>query len=158
VEKTDAEETNVSNDAALGGQLSSLPFSWQMYKPRSSHDNTAVQDDVIPNVYLGSDDPMEEANVEPSAADPKDEAHRVLFYLQIQGHYKCTNNHAMMSRRDMNDLVKLIKGDILSKNSMEYKLKKDFAVITYGQHYSLIMSKDVVGKNEIKKNTQHYFL
>jgi hypothetical protein len=126
-----------------------------MYRPRSSHDNTAVKDDVIPNIYLASDDPVEE--VEAAAADPKVEAHRELFYQQIQGHYQCTNNRAMMSRRDMDDVVKLIKGDIKSKNSTDYKLKKDFAVITYGQHYSLIMSKDVIGKDEIDVSTvPHY--
>jgi hypothetical protein len=156
-EKVDREEVNESNNAneTAAGVQQNESFARQMYRPRSSHDNTAVKDDVIPNIYLASDDPVEE--VKAAAADPKVEAHRELFYQQIQGHYKCTNNRAMMSRRDMDDVVKLIKGDIESKNSTDYKLKKDFAVITYGQHYSLIMSKDVVGKDEIDVSTvPHY--
>jgi hypothetical protein len=51
---------------------------------------TAVQDDVNPNVYLGTTDPMETDAAVDRSADPKIVAHRSLFYDQIVQHYSTT--------------------------------------------------------------------
>jgi hypothetical protein len=117
---------------------------------RSVSPITAVQDDVNPNVYLGTADPMETDAAVDRSADPKIVAHRSLFYDQIVQHYKSTNNRAMMSRKAMDELVLLIKGEKKSKSSSDYMLKRDYAIDTFGEaHYSVVLRKDVLDKEEV---------
>jgi hypothetical protein len=111
---------------------------------------TALQDDNIPNLYLGTMDPMQTDTEADAPVDPKVEAHRSLFYQQIEEHYKTTNTRALMSRDEMDAMVRLIKEDTKTKKSSEYKLKRDFAVITFGEkHYSVVRRKDVTDKDVV---------
>ncbi len=55
-----------------------------------------------------------------------------------------------MSRDEMDAMVRLIKENTKTKNSSEYKLKRDFAVITFGEnHYSVVRRKDVTDKDVV---------
>jgi hypothetical protein len=44
--------------------------------------------------------------------------------------------------------VQLIKSNVKSKNASQYKMKRDFAVVTFGQHYSVIRRRDVTDKED----------
>jgi hypothetical protein len=44
----------------------------------------------------------------------------------------------------LDDLTKLIKGEKSDKTSTTCKLKHDFSVITFGEHYTLVKKKDVM--------------
>jgi hypothetical protein len=56
----------------------------------------------------------------------------------------------MMSRKAMDELVLLIKGEKKSKSSSDYKLKCDYAIVTFGEaHYSVVRWKDVLDKEEV---------
>jgi len=74
--------------------------------------------------------------------DPKEASHQALFYERIELHYKTMNNRAMMSHKEMDQTVQLIKSNVKSKNASQYKMKRDFAVVTFGQHYSVIRRRD----------------
>jgi hypothetical protein len=110
----------------------------------------AVVDEEIPNLYLGGTDPMEvDFSLSTEFEDPKVQAHSTLFYEQIELHYKTTSTRAMMSRAEMDAMVQLIKGNKKSKNSAEYKMRRDYAVISFGQHYSVVKGRDVSGKVQV---------
>jgi hypothetical protein len=79
--------------------------------------NIAVQSSETPNQFLGADeDPMPQlGNYEEAPfSDPKVTAHKNLFYEQIERHSKTTTTRAMMSREEMDALVHMIKGDVLT--------------------------------------------
>jgi len=103
---------------------------------------------VNPNLYLGTSDPLQEASPV-DVNDPKEASHQALFYERIELHYKTMNNRAMMSRKEMDHMVQLIKSNVKSKNASQYKMKRDFAVVTFGQHYSVIRRRDVTDKVEV---------
>jgi len=115
---------------------------------RPSSPCTALLDDVNPNLYLGTSDPLQEDSPV-DVDDPKVASHQALFYEQIELHYKTTNNRAMMNRNEMDQMVQLIKSNVKSKNASQYKMKRDFAVVTFGQHYSVIRRRDVTDKVEV---------
>jgi hypothetical protein len=81
---------------------------------------------------------------EPTTSDPKVIAHKNLFYEQIIQHYKTTNNRAFMTRHEMDGLVHMIKGDESTTSANAYKLKRDFSVLAFGDHFSLVLRKDVI--------------
>jgi hypothetical protein len=127
-------------------------------KRRKTHTppNIAVQSDETPNVFLGSDeDPMQHLVVheDESTTDPKVIAHKNLFYETIIRQYKTTNNRAFVSRRERDGLIQMIKGDLSDTRANAYKLKRDFAVLAFGDHYSLVLRKDILGKEEADVST-----
>ncbi len=102
----------------------------------------AVQSLELPNVFKHESDPMEDQSPSITGMDPKVVAHKKLFYELIEQHYKTTTNQAMMNRQEMDDPSKLIRRETQSKTSNTYKMKRDFAVITFGQHYGLVKKKE----------------
>jgi hypothetical protein len=68
-------------------------------------------------------------------------------------HYKTTNNRAFMSRREMDGLVQMIKGDLSDSSANAYKLNRDFAVLAFEDHYSLVLREDVLSKEEVDVST-----
>jgi hypothetical protein len=59
-----------------------------------------------------------------------------------------------MSRREMDGLVHIIMGDVINTSATSYKLKHDFTVLlALGDHYSLVLRKDVLGKEEVDVGT-----
>jgi hypothetical protein len=117
--------------------------------------NIAVQSSETPNLFVGTEEvPAEQVVLgDDLSSDPKVTAHKTLFYEQIITHYKTVKNRAFMSRREMDGLVHIIKGDVTSTTATSYKLKRDFAVLAFGDHYSLVLRKDVLGKEEVDVST-----
>ncbi len=64
-----------------------------------------------------------------------------------------------MGRDQLNEIIEIVKGDVTftkgdSKTAtMHYKYRKDVAVMKFGDHYSLVQSKDVVGKTVVDIST-----
>jgi len=64
-----------------------------------------------------------------------------------------------MGRDQLNEIIEIVKGDVTftkgdSKTAtMHYKYRKDFAVMKFGEHFSLVRSKDVVGKTVVDIST-----
>ena len=54
-----------------------------------------------------------------------------------------------MTHAQMDSLVHVIKGDVLITGAMTYKLKREFAMLAFGEHYSLVKQKDVKGREEV---------
>ena len=102
----------------------------------------AVQSLEILNLFECESNPMEDQSPSITGMDPKVVAHKKLFYELIEQHYKTTTNQAMMNRQETDDPSKLIRRETQSKTSNTYKMKWDFAVITFGQHYGLVKKKE----------------
>jgi hypothetical protein len=60
-----------------------------------------------------------------------------------------------MRRNQLNPIIEVVKGDVAftkgdaKQATVHYKYKKDFAMLSFGDHYSLVRSKDVVGRTAI---------
>ncbi len=53
----------------------------------------------------------------------------------------------------MDGLMHMIRGDLSDTSASADKLKRDFAVLVFGDHYSLVLRKDVLGKEEVDGST-----
>jgi hypothetical protein len=143
-------EAAVQGNAAGVNAASASTVTISNARGRAESPITALQDDNIPNLYLGTMDPMQTNTKADAPVDPKVDAHRSLFYQQIEEHYKTTSTRALMSRNEMDAMVQLFKENTKTRNSSEYKLKRDFAVITFDEnHYSVVWRKDVTDKDVV---------
>jgi hypothetical protein len=52
-------------------------------------------------------------------------------------------------------LAHIIKGDVTNTSATSYKLKNDFSMLAlaFGDHYSLVLRKDVLGKEKVDVST-----
>jgi hypothetical protein len=64
-----------------------------------------------------------------------------------------------MGRDQPNYIIDVVKGDVTftkgdaRQATLHYKCKKDFAVLSFGEHSSLVRSKDVAGKSTIDNSS-----
>jgi hypothetical protein len=95
------------------------------------------------------------------AAAPTDEVdpHKSLFYEQLQLYYSTNNQRKLTGQHQLNSIIEVVKGDVpftkgdVKQATLHYKYKKDFAVLSLGDHCSPVRSKDVVGKATIDIST-----
>ncbi len=85
----------------------------------------------------------------------EEDHHKKLFYEQLQLYYSTDHQRKLMGRKQLNGIIEVVKGNISHmmgasrQATLYYKYKKDFAVLSFGDHYSLVKSQHVVGKSVI---------
>ncbi len=121
---------------------------------RSNYSPVIATQTDTPNVYLVS-----EGNVEqpiPALLIQDDDVtveeidnHKSLFYAQLQLYYSTNNQRKLMGRDQLNSIINVVNGDVTftkgnaKQTTLHYKYKKDSAVLSFGEHFSLVKAKDI---------------
>jgi hypothetical protein len=152
------EDKNINSDTKRKAQV---PIS------NRKSPNAAVQMET-PNIYLVSQQVAgpptpNHLTKELQSTEGSEDHHKSLFYEQLQLYYTNSNQRKLMGRDQLNEIIEIVKGDVTFTKgdaktaTMHYKYRKDFAVMKFGDHYSLVRSKDVVGKTVVDISTiPHY--
>ncbi len=89
----------------------------------------------------------------------EEDHHKKIFYEQLQLYYTTDNQRKLMGQKQLNGIIEVVKGYICHMKgdsrqaTLYYKYRKDFAVLSFGDHYSLVKSQHVVGKSVIDIST-----
>jgi hypothetical protein len=85
------------------------------------------------------------------ADDAKLQAHKKLFYEQLEGHYSNMKTFNLMTRGDINAAINLIrnKDAYQYKSAHRYKVMRECTVLKVGDEYSLVRKRDVEGREFI---------
>ncbi len=118
----------------------------------------------MPNVYLVSQNHEElptPTQFSPIAATPTEEVvhHKSVFYEPLQLYYSTNNQRKLMGQNQLNSIIEVVKGVVTftkgdaKQATVHYKYKIDFVALSFGDHYSLVRSEDVVGRTAIDIST-----
>jgi hypothetical protein len=101
-----------------------------------------------------------DANTPAAEEENKEEDHhKNLFNEQFQLYYCYENERKLIEWKQLNNIIEIVKGDASHMKgdsrqaTLYYKYKTDFAVHSFGDHYSLVKAQHVVGKSVIDIST-----
>jgi hypothetical protein len=77
--------------------------------------------------------------------DAKAQAHKSLFYEQLEGHYTNLKTFNLMTRANINAAITLNQ----YKSAHHYKVMRECAVLKVGDEYSLVRKRNVEGRQVI---------
>jgi hypothetical protein len=147
------------------GKKKAQPFNKKVQSPNSagkkkaSSPNSAgkqkAQSLNVPEVssHVKASSPVAEEVIE------EEDHHKKLFYEQLQLSFSTDNQRKLMGRKQLNDIIEVVKGDRSHMKgdsrqaTLYYKYKKDFAVLFFGNDYSLVESQHTVRKSVIDIST-----
>ncbi len=83
--------------------------------------------------------------------DAKVQAHKLLFYGQLEGHYSKPKAFNLMTQGGINAAITLIRNKYAYqyKSAQNYKVMRECAVLKVGGEYSLVRKRDVEGRKFI---------